>query len=162
MGCLQLDEGSQTHMPGKAGGMVRKEMVGKIGRYIGMIMTVEGNICSEQENRRSCHIYHIPVTRTGDWGLGSSLELNTVGLYSGGVTSIVSINPAVQCFSFPSPRNHLWKKKLIQGGFDFCLRQSCMFHLLYPNQSTFCMVSFYNIISALLITGFVVVIVSQI
>lgn len=82
MGCLQLDEGSQTcmgnAMPGKAGGMVRKEMVGKIGRYIGMIVTMGGNICSEQENKRSCHIYHIPVTRTGDWGLGSSLKLKTV------------------------------------------------------------------------------------
>lgn len=60
------------------------------------------------------------------------------------------------------PLGIIFGKKLIQGGFDFCLRQSCMFHLLYPNQSTFCMVSFYNIISALLITGFVVVIVAQI
>lgn len=82
MGCLQLDECGQTHMsnamPGKTGGMVRKEVVGKIRRYIGMIMIVGGNICSEQENRRSCHIYHILVTRTGDWVLGSPLKLKTV------------------------------------------------------------------------------------
>lgn len=77
-----MDKGSQTHMgnamPGKAGGMVRKEVVGKTGRYIGMIITVGGNICSEQENRRNRHIYHILVTRTGDWELRIPLKLKTV------------------------------------------------------------------------------------